>query len=331
MGVTTAVVDVEVDASLTAVSWCDGDFAQVASIVSQESIREDDANRIVSNKHSAARTGTEQPCDLANVFSIMNKLQKRITVKHLEASQHPMKKVIVDTLKKHENVLNLATKRKGPLVDFLSTLPTNLTRAATHENIVHGFIQSGMLDKKTQSTPDLFNMIGTVRRLVKTDEVDLCLKTFPTLFKLQLEHGHVTDDVFDQLGYPNDVDPDDNIIRRDGGITKEPYQRAKTLSHEYQRNLRLELKQKARDVVASKLADAQAKTEKILANNRSCESKLCTLMGESSTDNVMFANCSIEHITKCNSDQLKAFIHARKFNSNVKDVEFHVGQRKSRE
>ena len=41
---------------------------------------------------------------------------------------------------------------------------------------------------------------GTVINLDKTLDVDS---------KLQLERGHVTDDVFDQLGYPNDVDPDD--------------------------------------------------------------------------------------------------------------------------
>ena len=108
-----------------------------------------------------------------------------------------------------------------------------------------------------------------------------------------------------------------NVIRRDGGITQESYQRAKTLSHQYQVDLRKELKQTAIDKRVAVFEQVKQKVNKILQMNKACEDKLRELLGETSLNGneVMFSNCSMDHFAKCTNDQCKAFIHAREFDS----------------
>lgn len=49
---------------MKAVSWCDGDLAQIEKIVSLESIQTYKENMICAAKQNAARSGTEQFVDL---------------------------------------------------------------------------------------------------------------------------------------------------------------------------------------------------------------------------------------------------------------------------
>ena len=60
--------------ALTALSWCDGGTSQIANIV--EDIDVYIANKIIANKQSAARSGTEQAADLCKVFPCLKKLDK---------------------------------------------------------------------------------------------------------------------------------------------------------------------------------------------------------------------------------------------------------------
>ena len=84
-------------------------------------------------------------------------------------------------------------------------------------------------------------------------------------------YGHIPDSLYDELGFANDLDPNENVVRRDETIRRETYQRAKTLSHEYQRQLRLELKQQADVLAIARVSKANERLEKILAKNKVCE------------------------------------------------------------
>ena len=176
-----------------------------------------------------------------------------------------------------------------------------------------------MLDDETQTTPDFYKMISTCRRQVRTDELQLCVSSFPTLLKHHLQHGHIPESLFDELGFDEDVDPANNVVRRDGGITKEPYQRAKTLSHEYQRRLRSELEEQAKAAAAKKESDQYEKINRIIQKNKACEERLCVVMGLSTedVDGMMFSNATLENFEGCNVDLLKAFVHVRKFSSAI--------------
>ena len=86
---------------LTAVSWCDGDIAQVASIV--DDLDKFSKNKIIANKHSASRTGVEQAADTSKVFPMLKKLEDTYTVSDLSADQCPMKRIVQQAfVKLHE-------------------------------------------------------------------------------------------------------------------------------------------------------------------------------------------------------------------------------------
>ena len=64
---------------LTASSWSDGDFGQLAAITHEERMEEAAELRIVSSKHAAASSATQQMADLTRVFKLVNQLNKTTT------------------------------------------------------------------------------------------------------------------------------------------------------------------------------------------------------------------------------------------------------------
>lgn len=59
---------------LTVSSWCDGDLEQIRSIVND--LEEYERNKVIGNKHSASRSGTEQGSDLTKTFMLLKRMQK---------------------------------------------------------------------------------------------------------------------------------------------------------------------------------------------------------------------------------------------------------------
>ena len=58
---------------ITGVSYCAGDYAQMAVVTEEATMEVNKALRIVLNKQSAARSGTEQAADLAKLFALLKK------------------------------------------------------------------------------------------------------------------------------------------------------------------------------------------------------------------------------------------------------------------
>ena len=67
--------------SLKACSWFDGDIGQLQTMLFESREALDDVEKICRNKHSAAATGTQQPCDLSPIFRLLKEMQKRVTAK----------------------------------------------------------------------------------------------------------------------------------------------------------------------------------------------------------------------------------------------------------
>ena len=61
---------------LNAAACCDGDLPQVHAIVSNQNLFME--MKVVANRQNAARTGVEQPADLAKVFVIFKQYNKHI-------------------------------------------------------------------------------------------------------------------------------------------------------------------------------------------------------------------------------------------------------------
>ena len=79
---------------MKAVSWCDGDLAQIDNIISEESLQMYKENCVCANKQNAARSGTEQAADLTKTFKVMQNLQSTVSVSDIPIDRHPMKKLI---------------------------------------------------------------------------------------------------------------------------------------------------------------------------------------------------------------------------------------------
>ena len=74
---------------LTAAAWCDGDLPQMNAVVNNHNLFTE--MKVIANKQNAARTGVEQPADLAKVFVIFKQQNRSYTVTDIDPSWHPMK------------------------------------------------------------------------------------------------------------------------------------------------------------------------------------------------------------------------------------------------
>ena len=75
-------------------------------------------------------------------------------------------------------VLNLNSKKKSSLIDFISTLPELTTKAATRGNILHGFYESGLIDRTKSRYHVLLKILGTCHSMLPKE---LCQKSLTNL------------------------------------------------------------------------------------------------------------------------------------------------------
>ena len=131
---------------LKAVSWCDGDLAQIDNIVSRESISLYRENMIIACKQNAARSGVEQAADLTKVFKLMHRFQKTVPVSNIPVENHPLKNWVSKSFKnlQEEGKLNLKGLQIAHLIDFISSFPEMIAKAVMRKNITHGFKVNGL-------------------------------------------------------------------------------------------------------------------------------------------------------------------------------------------
>ena len=72
--------------------------------------------------------------------------------------------------------------------------------------------------------PDLHKMIGTCTRQVTKVEFDLIVKSFPVLLQEVYDHGRITEETFDRLGFQEDINMFGEEAPRVAEITNEPCQ-----------------------------------------------------------------------------------------------------------
>ena len=107
-------------------------------------------------------------------------------------------------------------------------LPTMLARAATPERVAGGFEEAGMCDPVT-GKPAFEKMLGTCRRDVSQEELDLVYRVLDALLQVQFEKGYIDDETFDAHGIADDKNEQGEVVRRPADISNEPCQRAKCL------------------------------------------------------------------------------------------------------
>jgi hypothetical protein len=103
---------------------------------------------------------------------------------------------------------------KKALLDFVGQIGIIMMRAATPRIIKQGYIANGMIDEKTDTWTGIDRMLGTLTRELSHTEMDLFDSNFTRLLLLQINHGHITDHDYDEIGFPNDIGIDGGIIKR---------------------------------------------------------------------------------------------------------------------
>ena len=196
---------------------------------------------IVINKHNAACTGREQPCDLASLFRSLRQLMKKL----LEGGSRKFGyddtiKKVNDTLKKYEQEygLNLGTKY-SILVAFLVCLPDGVSQAIKdRDTLVKGFVKSGMNDDAYSGLPSFGGVLSTVTRKLTEDDKERFHDTFHELLGIQVRCSALGDDVLNAVGFPHEMH--DNLRKS----TCDSLQRAKTINSKGQNKIQKDAQSK---------------------------------------------------------------------------------------
>lgn len=146
-----------------------------------------------------------------------------------------MKKRIVEAFQSEQLLkeINLESKKLHALTGFLASLPAIATKAATKQNIMHGFYESGLLDRESGGYPVMKTILATCRSSISKEMYNKTINNFRRLYTTVAQFGRIPEEVFDLLGFPTDVDVKGNIVRRDAGMGQESYQRSKCLTHDH--------------------------------------------------------------------------------------------------
>ena len=98
-----------------------------------------------------------------------------------------------------------------------------------HKTTKKGFLVNGMLDKKINTYPDIIKMLRTCKQEVKKEQEDLVFKHFSELYSIMKTDGHITEEVYDRIGFITDTNYDGKMVNKPDNISQETRHRAKIL------------------------------------------------------------------------------------------------------
>ncbi len=111
------------------------------------------------------------------------------------------------------------------------------TKACSVKNIQHGFIMTGQIDGWNMRYPVFDTILSTCRKNPKKEEYENIEKNMTNIFYHSSEYGHISEDVYNQMGIVRDHDSMGCEVLRDAAISQESYQCTKCLTHEHQIHL----------------------------------------------------------------------------------------------
>jgi hypothetical protein len=147
--------------NLTVVSWMDGCHGQLKLIMTEAVLKNKKKLKIISNKHSAARTAVEQAADVGPMFKLMKGVVKKMPAACSETSPvfHRLTSLFKDlesTLDKgNGHVVLLPSHKKNAIIVGLSKLPIAMASAFTSDIIQSAFRDNGQIDEENEVMPSL--------------------------------------------------------------------------------------------------------------------------------------------------------------------------------
>jgi len=263
--------------NMTIVAWCDGDIGQISNILSDKVASKDLLNKIIRNKHSPKRSGSEAACDLMNSFKSIKTVTKILTMNHdpdTIMSSNVNEAITKDTR------LNLKKSKQKILCDFCGCTPEIMVRSNTQRAIRKGFIENGMIDESLKLCPSFTNMMKTMPKKLGEKTIEI-MNNFEIMKKLHDEYQlkfRITEEFFDELGIPNDVNIRGEIIselRRSEFVSRQRCQTLNTIAHYENR------KQQKESILNEKIRQYEiikSKTETFTDNAKEAESKIHSVL-----------------------------------------------------
>ena len=292
--------------NLTAVSWMDGCRGQLKLTTTEKVLETEKALKIITNKHSAARTAVEQAADVGPMFKMMKATIKKMTPSNTETSAvyHRLSKMLenLQDLSDPNNgrVVILPLHKKQAIIVGLSKLPVAMSTACTSEIIQSAFRDNGQLDNDNEVVPNIAKMIGTYRGSIGEGHY---LKDSERIIKKYYDEtymtGRIDESTYDDENVDNDRDRMGNIISRDFGISRENCQRAKILSCETQRQARIQLRDSILKKEQEKRITLYLNESKKYELNTECESRI--------RSTYLFITSQPNNISQLNSDNRPSF------------------------
>lgn len=217
-------------------------WPQLKGVTEEKLIEEATRLKHTDCKHAAGASLVQQPCDLAPVFKTLNRLQPLSTEKNRCCILKDEIKSLIDGTEG----LNLEAQKRDAICDGVACTPKTFQSALHTDSIRDGMLESGMINKDSESAPDLHTILGTCRCSPTKEEYKRVLTNFAELYHVAVQTGHINDEELLARGFTVDLDMNGEERHRDAGISQEPYQRAKCLSHKAQIKLRSKRLEEAR-------------------------------------------------------------------------------------
>jgi hypothetical protein len=336
----------EIPDNLTAVSWMDGCHGQLKLITTEDILKKEKELKIVSCKHSAARTAVEQAADVGPMFKVVKSCVKKMHTSDSENSPiffriSTLLNDLEDTTDaSNGRVVLLPKHKKDAITVGLSKLPIAMASAFTSSNIQSAFRDNGMIDESNQVIPNVEHMLGTYRGCIgKSHYLNRGMDIIPQFYNETYMNGRIDETSFDNLNIDEDKDSMGNPVSRDFEISKENCQRAKVLSSDIQRKERIKLKETIQKKEKQKRIALAIEESKKYSLNNECEKRVLSTFNEiikqeNTTNNniidsknsltfadieplitsVHFGRHNYKNLSKSkpNCDHLKAFIQVRK-------------------
>ena len=271
----------EIPTNLTAISWMDGCNGQLKLITQEEVLKDEETKKIISNKHSPARTAVEQAADVGPMFKNV-----RGNVKTMPAEKESHSPIAVrihrqlnvletNTLADNPNIVILQPAKRKAIIQGISKLPIAMGEAYSRKAIQSGFFDNGQLDKSNMNLPSIKSIVGTYRGPIHKDHcLYHCTSLIKSFYKEMYLTGRIEEKSFDEKNIVKDTDSNGTEISRDYPLTQEGYQRAKILSCKAQRIARIKLKADIKKQVVEKKERCIAIERKKYKENAECERRV---------------------------------------------------------
>jgi hypothetical protein len=170
------------DESHRFVVWCNGDFAQLDVTTDPETVAECIKKFIDACKQSAARTGSEQACDLSPFFKILMPY-KQSGQQCMFSLEKANPKIQLSICLLHDAQVESGlclhnNKEERALIDYLVCLPQILSSIVTPSNVQVGFYENGTVanaEPSKYACPCFNGMLATCCKF-SLQRLCLCVK-----------------------------------------------------------------------------------------------------------------------------------------------------------